>query len=294
MAIFDSIFSIIFGIFLILAWLPTIFATENNNKNNNIEFNDLKNNINNVIKLTKIDLTFNNNLSDLKYSLPNNKQFIVNENVLINGNFYITLHKEISDSRGRSTSTNKSIVDISIPLIKGIPMNKDDYINLALQNNVQSEVFIDGNITYIYKVYCINKNKNVYEVSGLQEKAKEFDIIVNNYEMGNNEDEVITNIINRKKASNTLQKWLGRIGTFLMLFGGLSLLVSPLRMMQNNLFFGPVRLLLDLYQSLSFLGSLLLSVLMTFLVWSIINKPIISVLIVGIIVGISMYLHKKN
>ena len=70
MSLFDSVFAIVIGVVLILLWMPSIFINEINNKNNDSELTDLKNNINKVIKLTKVDLTFNNSIPQekIKYS----------------------------------------------------------------------------------------------------------------------------------------------------------------------------------------------------------------------------------
>ena len=122
-----------------------------------------------------------------------------------------------------------------------------------------------------------------------------------NYEFGP-EAVAINTIKTRKDTMDKLQRWGGRIGTFLMLFIGLSLLVSPLRFINQlgDALPGPLKLLaipgkiiLSIYDTLSFFGSLILTILMTFFIWSLINHPLISVFIGGMIVGLLLYFHKK-
>ena len=82
----------------------------------------------------------------------------------------------------------------------------------------------------------------------------------------------------------------------------LSLLISPLTYLNQlgdalpgpfKIFAIPGKIIASLYNSLSFVGSLLLTLLMTFFVWSIINYPLISVVIGGLIVGLLLYFNKK-
>ena len=117
------------------------------------------------------------------------------------------------------------------------------------------------------------------------------------YEFGPKEDAIIA-IKDRKMTDDTVQKMLGRIGTFLMLFIGLSLLVSPLTAIVGlgeslpgplKLLILPGKIILNIYSTLSFFGSLLLTLIMTFLVWTIINKPMISILVASLLVGLIMF-----
>ena len=141
------------------------------------------------------------------------------------------------------------------------------------------------------------------QIEGLKEFEKELDITIYDYEFGPKEDAINT-IKNRKNNADKIQMWLGRIGTFLMLFIGLSLLISPLTAVVQlgesvpgplKLFIVPAKIILNIYETLSFFSSLLLTIIMTFLVWTIINKPILSILVGSLLVGLILYFHKiKN
>ncbi len=87
-----------------------------------------------------------------------------------------------------------------------------------------------------------------------------------------------------------------------MLFVGLSLLISPLTFLVQlgealpgplKIIAIPGQIILNIYEALSFAGSLLLTILMTFFVWSIINHPLISVFVGGLLVGLILYFRKK-
>jgi hypothetical protein len=96
--------------------------------------------------------------------------------------------------------------------------------------------------------------------------------------------------------------WIFRLGTFIMLAGGLMALVSPLRTLVSlmdklpgilKIIALPGQIILGAYDALSFFGALLLTALMTLLVWTVINQPIFSILIVALIAGLSIYFNKK-
>ena len=88
-------------------------------------------------------------------------------------------------------------------------------------------------------------------------------------------------------------------GTFLLLFIGLSLLISPLRDVINNAslipFVGiivqPAKWIIALYDILSIFVSLLITLITTIIVYCIINYPIISIVITAIIGGIGALIH---
>ena len=141
----------------------------------------------------------------------------------------------------------------------------------------------------------------IMKVDGLQQYQKELDMTIYNYEPGP-EVNAINAIKNRKSFSNTLFTWLGRLGTFLMLFIGLTMLISPLTFLNQlgDSLPGPLKLIAipgkiieSIYNALSFFGSLLLTLLMTFFIWSIINYPLISIVIGGLLIGFLSYFGSK-
>jgi hypothetical protein len=305
MSITSIIPNMIFGIVLIIAWLPAIILTENNNKGNRDEYKLLEDKIKTDLKLSDVTLTFDNiSVNNFKY-YNNDITDLINtyKNLYVTGIETIkTIKRDANNKQITTLNTNKLNDSIyNKVLINGAKITDEDYIYLAKQNKLNSETIINDNITYEFTYYYIPTDKQIMKVEGLQQYAEELDMDIYNYEFGS-EEEAIKSIKNRKLSSNTLFKWLGRIGTFVMLLVGLSLLISPLTYLNQlgdalpgpfKILAIPGKIIASLYNSLSFVGSLLLTLLMTFFVWSIINYPLISVVIGGLIVGLLLYFNKK-
>ncbi len=308
MSITGIIPSMIFGIVLIIAWLPTIYLTEKNNKGNLDEYNLLLERIDKNIKLTDIS-------NKISYSpIPTGKIMVdiyeVKPEDLIDENIYITALKKTtttttSDNKTTTNTTIDPSSNLTIPvLINGSSMDIINYQYLASFNKKKSVTIVDpnnSNISYEFEIYSIPKNKQIMLVEGLREFENELDMVIYDYEFGP-KDIAINTIKNRKSSMNILQKWGGRLGTFLILFIGFSLLISPLRYLVSlgNLLPGPLKLitlpghiLLSIYDTLSFFGSLILTLLMTLFIWSLINHPIVSVLIGALLIGLILYFNKK-
>ncbi len=310
MSITSIIPSIIFGIVLIIGWFPVIVLTEKNNKGNDDEYKLLLSKIDSDLKLTDVtDKMLIRVPTDTDrepiYFFDITNEFMTK----YNNNIHVTVNKntKTTDSNGKTTTNtvlNADSINRNIPLINGVVMDTNDYVYLAEQNKVFTTTTTDStdsNVTYDLTFYSIPRDKSIMQVEGLQKFETDLDMTIYNYEFGP------TNIAkkaikDRKLTSDKLQMWLGRIGTFLMLFIGLSLLISPLTFLNQlgDALPGPLKLLAipgkiiaTIYETFSFFGSLLLTILMTFLVWSIINHPIISVFIGGMIVGLLLYFHKK-
>ncbi len=307
MSITSIIPSMILGIVLIIAWFPAIILSETNNKGNKDEYKLLEEKIEKDLKLSPVELIFGQiEETPTTYNTKN-----ITELINSNKNLYVTGIKKTktktTDSNGKEIITANSETlngqAFNIPKVDSVSLNTDDYVYLAKQNKLSSETITDpnNNITYELTYYTIPINKKIMKVEGLQQYAEELDMNIYNYEFAPKE-EAIKSIKNRKLGSNTLFKWLGRIGTFLMLLVGLSLLISPLTYLNQlgdalpgpfKILAIPGKIIASLYNSLSFVGSLLLTLLMTFFVWSIINHPLISVVIGGLIVGLLLYFNKK-
>ncbi len=329
--------SMIFGIVLIIAWLPIIYLTEKNNKGNIDEYNLLLEKIDKNLRLIDIKLYYPElSLTDVIIS-----GYTVRPEDIKNQNVYIKTTKLIKDDKNKTTETanatfiisplmsdssNKSIIlkntrisdtasfiiannsykstTTESPLNQLNFMNVDEYKYLASFNKTYSTTITDptnSNISTLVEVYSIPQDKEIMAVEGLKEFSNELDMIIYNYEFGPKEAAINT-IKNRKSGSNTLQKWFGRLATFAMLFIGLSLLISPLKMLVSlgSALPGPLKLitipgmiLLNIYNILSFFGSIILTLLMTLFIWSLINYPMVSVLIGGLLIGLIMY-FKKN
>ncbi len=302
--------NIIFGLVLIIGWLPIIIITERNNKGNLNELKVLEDEIKKNLKLTDVIFTFPLQTTEpnTQFKQNNDGTKIINLEYIKsnNNNLYIKIIKKTTttDNKGiKKTDVSNDKIILGKPLVDGNQISDDDYIYLASQNKVTTINNIadknNNNITYDIQIYSIPNDKTFMKVEGLDKDR--IDMIVYTYEFGP-KDVAITSIINRKKNNNQLQMWGGRIGTFLMLFIGLSLIVSPLTALVQigealpgplQLLAIPGKIILRLYETLSFFGSLLLTLLMTFLVWSIINMPLLSVVIGGLLIGLILYFQKK-
>ncbi len=296
MSIASIIPSMIFGIVLIVGWLPIIYMTETNNKGNKEELKILEDEMKNNLKLTEVTVLDAEEITD---AVIDGYQ-ITNEDMKYK-NVYIISNKHTKTKDSDKIELSNEL--IAPPFIDGTEMDNTNYKYLAMQHKLSSHAIqnpTDANIAYVIDIYAIPTDKKIMKVEGLD--ADKVDMIIYKYEFGP-EEEAKKAIINRKKGSNEVQMWLGRIGTFLMLFIGLSLLVTPLTFLVQlgealpgplKIIALPGQIILALYNSLSFFGSLILTLLMTFLVWSIINMPMISILIASLMVGLMLYFHKNK
>lgn len=304
--IFNSIVAVIIGVFMIIAWLPTIFLTEINNKGNRLEMVKLKEYLNKpefttetgVLTGTTITTT-NTTINDFGINFLQN-----------NSDKYIFIY--YSGTKEKTTTVNNK-TETSIDQIGPIDIRKN-YIkwnDMNILNNtdelkhlssiIDTKTFqVDTNTKVQLTFYGIENNTNASKVSGLKQYEDEIDMKVFDYELGGDKETVIRNIIKRKSEDNTIQKWLGRIGTFLLLCIGLMALISPLRYAANignnipvlNVILTPFRWLIGLYDVASILIAIILTVLMTLFVYTLINYPIISLLLGGMITGLTLYLKK--
>lgn len=291
--------TMIFGIFLILAWFPTIIITELNNKGNDDELNILKDKLKNNLKVTDANITFP--VQTRTFTLGSYYPItptLISDN---NNNLYITSSKkeETVDEKGNKSTTTSFGDELFI----GVPtnMNQDNYKYLAMQKTVKTDSVKVGTTEYNITIYSIPTETNLMKVEGLKEFETELDMVLYDYEIGPLEN-IKRTLINRKVGANTFQMWIFRLGTFIMLAGGLMALVSPLRTLVSlmdklpgilKIIALPGQIILGAYDALSFFGALLLTALMTLLVWTVINQPIFSILIVALIAGLSIYFNKK-
>ena len=109
-----------------------------------------------------------------------------------------------------------------------------------------------------------------------------------------------------RKSSNKIQKWVFRIGTFLVLLIGLNLLVSPLKHILNEtpevIDFPIIRILkpfvsafsgivLFLWHTFSFLGSFLLTAILTAVVYLLVNHTVIGGASLGVLIIVILVLN---
>ena len=151
--------------------------------------------------------------------------------------------------------------------------------------------------------YGIVNNAKVCKLDDMTKdelSKEEYDLDVYGYEYGENKEQAAQAIIERKDTTNIVWKWLGRLGTFILLCGGLMALISPIRDAVNagftipgiGILFAPVKWLVGLYDVASFIIAIILTVLMTIFVYTLVNYPLISIALGGMIVGLTLYFKK--
>ena len=303
--IFNSIVGVVIGVFMIIAWLPTIFLTEINNKGNRIEMEKLKGYLNEsefttkTGKLTGTGITSAIKYNDITLVLPFNK----GDYIYI---YYTGTLETTTTTANDKTETKVDFVDSKMFKALDIKWNSTDIISddelkhLSSMIGTTESISVNDTQKIQLTFYGIKNNTDVSKVSGLKQHEKDIDMTVFDYELGADKETVIRNIINRKSDDNTVQKWLGRIGTFLLLCLGLMALISPLRYAINtgsmipglNFILTPFRWLIGLYDVASFIIAIILTILMTLFVYALVNYPIISLLLGGLMVGLGLYLKK--
>jgi hypothetical protein len=303
--IFNSIVGVVIGVFMIIAWLPTIFFTEINNKGNRLEMVKLKEYLNKPeFKTESGILTGTNITSNITYNTTVlNLPFTKNDYIYI---YYTGTLETTTTTADNKKETKVDFVDsknFKDDFIKWNEktINNDEELNhLSSMIGTTESIPVNINQKLQLTFYGIKNNTTASEVSGLKQYEDEIDMKVFDYELGGDKETVIKNIINRKSEDNMVQKWLGRIGTFLLLGIGLMALISPLRYAANignnipvlNVILTPFRWLVGLYDIASILIAIILTVLMTLFVYALVNYPIISLLLGGLMVGLKLYLKK--
>ena len=281
--------SVIIGIILILLWIPASFWSEINNKGNRKEQSLLKKNIDNL-KITLVTL----NDKDQEYNY---------DTLTIKGSHYLIKKETIekTDNNGKKY-TQEEVSDEIHNNIDGLSDNNinklSDYnfIYLAKKNNPVTHN--NGNIKY--EIYSIS-NLKLQQISGLLDSTEtetdnKYGIPIYEYEYGNIE-EIKKTILKRKTEDNIIQKWVGRLLVFLALFIGLVLLIAPIEEFKDTiknwfpLISGLLDLVIQLYTTLSFGFSLILTIVLTTLVYLLVNYPLIAV--AGIGLGVGGYVGKN-
>lgn len=281
MNFFNSIFGIIIGIIMIISWAPTSFFIEVNNKGNKEEQKILKNNINNL----KIDGIFTKSTLELSKneftlrSAPSN-------------NYYAVKTERTYNKKGEEiSSSSKEIIN------KFKEMSDSNYVYLSLQSTptkteTENTDINNNKIKTIIEVYVIPTSPTINIVSGLlssgeTETDNKYGMNIYKYEIGTLE-EIKTKILNRKVEGNLIERWGGRLLVFLLLFIGLILLISPLesykdaieKWMPYQAMF--IEMIINLYSSLSFGFALILTIVLTAIMYLLVNYTIYALLGVGI------------
>ena len=219
---------------------------------------------------------------------------------------------EINVEFGSTVAEIKDYLNINDENLKNL-LNHLSTENKNLRNEV---VGVDNNpnVKIVHMYFTIEKDFVVTDITELLEEREnnnygsEFEFKLYHLEPGT-KDEVIELIKKRRRSSNTVQKWLGRLLTFLLLAGGLQMLIEPIRVVIEGSstiiaetpilklispfvsVFG--QLILGLYKVISIGASILLTFVFTLIVYFLVNNPIISLILMGGVVGLGVFMKKK-
>ena len=313
---FNSILGVIIGVFMILAWLPTIFLTEINNKGNRIELDKLKAFLDTddfkVTPGTLTGTTINSITWDKDYTnagiisnTPPPNSVLDTEYIYIYYTGIKTTTTTVTENGKQETKTTTDFLTDghtnSNVTFDGTTIASTDLNYLAKLKYIDiKDINVSDTVKITVSFYGILNNAKVCKVEGLDSHKDDFDIDIFNYEYGENKEDARNAIINRKDANNIVWKWIGRIGTFILLFIGLIALISPVRDAINagatipgiGFLMTPFKWIIGLYDVASLLIAIILTILMTMFVYALVNYPIISMLLGGIIIGLRLYLNK--
>jgi len=295
----NPIVGIIIGIILILIWLPACFAFEFNNKSNYEEQQQL---LGKISELSTDTADINLTLVSGGSTIPTDRlpeQF----KAFLQGNYYAEYRiiTPVPESDPRIESyTETMMYTASSGTAEMTPTN---YKHLAMvygKRDIHTSTTNGQN--HELTIYKLDRNQvdHIVLVKGLldigeTETHNRFDIPIYTYEIGTVQ-EIREEILHRKQNSNTAQKLFGRLAVFGLLFGGLMLLITPIRVLRDLV--PMLRIILDpimaIYGGMSFTFSLVATIIATAIVYMIVNYPTISMLLTIVSGGLSVakYLNK--
>lgn len=306
---------LIFGIFLILGWFPLFIITEKNNKQNRDEFNLLEEALNSKeVKITDND-TITGTGTGIDISTLQN-ELLETELTKIGTTNFIYIYVEYKTAE--LDSNNKTIIKNQEPIIlqnitKPTDITKENLEFLAKQNHVATKTVKDNGINHTFTIFAIENNKQIFKIEGLKqfnlndEFGEEFQIF--DYEFGDSADKVKQSILNRKKTTKFIKKWLIRTGGLLMLFGGFYLLKLPILGVMNSsttltnpflltmlspfvYLFGDIIEILS--NKLGLLPLIVITLLLTLTIYYFINKPLVGGILLTLLIGVIFYFKIKN
>lgn len=303
--------SFIFGCILILLWIPSSYFIEVNNKNNNLEEKKLLNNITNItINKKNITYSLSNSLNTSKNDEYNKviQQSKITNN--INNYYYSTIEKEIDDKDSNYSYYTK-IGDYTL-YPKEMSVSNFQYL-VKNYGNISNEQIIYNNINYKHTLYNFKTTdyNNLYIIGGLldtneTENNNKYDIFIYRYEystLTNIDDikqQIKERLVARKNTDNFFQKWGGRTFVFFCLFFGLILFVYPLESLMNTIgnydFISNeiFSILVYLYNTFSLFASLFLTVMLTLLMYIIVNYSLTIIISALAILILSYHIFKNN
>ena len=338
--------NMIFGLILVLLWIPSIVIAETNNKGNRLETEKLNETLKTSFLYTGNIKKLNENKINLKTNFGN---VIVNDSIYAREGYKVWTKTNITKNDSHGNSYTEVKYDWS-PEIDGV----NQYNDFKVGNDKGNDIIIDKEIDNyeLKKISKITKENNMdieldtnYKIEEnnivpikdikenyIDKQTKkgtiyniplntEVTIFAKNDKLEKVDDETTSfiypgkktkfSIMEDRKTSNSMQKWIFRIVTFLVLFIGLNLLVSPFRYIIEetpeafNLpilkIFKPIltsfgSIVLFFWDTFSFFGSLILTGFFTFIIYLLVNYALYGGISLGVFIIILFVMHfsKKN
>ena len=337
--------SMIIGLILILLWIPSIIYSELNNKGNRLETENLKKTLENSFLHTGRIKSMNDDpiLINSQFGKAAISNSIQAKEILKK---WTKKHRKVKDSKGKvkyisyydwsdsDINGSSSIKDFNVVDNDGkeVYINSNDLSNFEINRISKLTSRDDVNINlgnrytwennFIVPNYSINKYvPNITKKGVFYNIPNETEVTVfaKNENLEKVDDETVSflypgkktklAIMNDRKSSNVIQRWVFRIGTFLVLFIGLNLLVSPLTHILNKtpevIDFPIIRILkpfasafsgiiLFLWNTFSFLGSLILTAILTSIVYLLVNYTVIGGVSLGVLILVMLVLNVSS
>lgn len=327
------------GLILILLWIPAIFFSELNNKGNKKELKTLKKQLeNNFLKTGKIvNNTYKGAMLgfpiELKNSIGGNiqkREYQKFKKKISDSNGNTTYKTYYAWSKPINSDSKFNDFKIKFNDNTEISVNSDNIDTKDLSNllepSYQNDTTIDSTIFWLpttnsfiqsrEKNYKFNNYNNfklgdkkytIYKIP----TDKKITVFAKDDSLKKNDGDTVKlfykgkktkeDILNDKKVSNKTQKWILRIGAFLALFIGLSLIATPLKEVlqgTTNIFNLPILNILKpfvnaisgvvifLWETFSFLGALVLTAILTFIVYFLVNYTVVAGIGLGVVLVI--------
>ena len=272
-----------------------------------------------ITQVKQVSSISSNTISFIESYNPEQSYTLFNNETDINKYVFIYQELIITDSEDKSIKTlsghsNNNIVFIHNNISHNVVNNVEKSYTNSTEHTINNLIgmcspipilikspIIDNLNTYTYKYYGIINNTQVTKIlinwNGINMPTKYY------YELGNTETSKNT-LIARKDKTNIIHIWLYRLGTFILLCEGFSLVAEPIKHAINTptsiLYRIPVispflnfisNIIFIFFDAMSYFGCIVLSMLLSLVVYFVINKSYYSFLAIALLVGVSMYLQ---
>lgn len=268
----------IISLIIIYLWIRLCVYLENSNNKHKREFKLLNEKICSDLVIKKDKFKFNDVTLSHNVTMGD---YVVNKDLIMkNKNIYVKTTIQtygLVNTRSLLTTTTSKIKNGPEYILQDIrdendiKMDNDTYKYLAQKNLLLTNSMSYGTTTFNYFLYAIDKNADIYKISGLQKYKDDIDIKLYDYENGP-ENSIKNRLIKRKLADSSVQINMGRVVSFIILFFALFLLIKPSNNTTNSILKVPANIISGLDKDYNLWGVLLLTLIITQLMKHILNK----------------------